>query len=412
MKLTVVLLALLIGVIGVALRHPSVAFACSGPGPIENLLESTVIFEGRVTAVTPSGPAGLDRAPYKLEFEVLRAHKGVTAGDKLVANAFIPIPGVPIMCPQFPQDLLGKYVVMGQRPDANNPGQLFADAWSSYVGTSLSGPQYSDMSMLARLHADSDPTAPQLLVSPQSVTCGASFRLTGTRFPEGKYLLRYGGEARVIGLVDVAASGTFALTPTLAADACHNPYANGRPISIHALRASAVASAVSNLAGLVEIAPVIVAGATDRPWPALTVTPNPAACTDMLDVSGTGFQPGEQLNVGVGYGVFGHPLTADGNGAFTARLPIPQGACDEGSIRIAAKQAGYEVYSPAFWSLAESLVTRLGATRSSPPGPPDAGTGQAGARDTRHTALAVSGLFLATVGGSVLVVRRRVVGRQ
>ena len=88
-------------------RQADVAFACSGPGPIENMLRASVIFEGRVVSVAPTGQPATDRAPHTITFDVVRAFKGAKAGDKISANAMLPIPGKPIMCPQFQPDLAG-----------------------------------------------------------------------------------------------------------------------------------------------------------------------------------------------------------------------------------------------------------------------------------------------------------------
>src|SRR3990167_5603714 len=102
MKRALLAIAILVGSATLALsRPPRPAMACTGPGPIETMLSSTVVIEGHVTAVVPDGPPGFDRAPFKLTFEVTRAHKGARAGDSIVARGYVPIPGKPIMCPQF-----------------------------------------------------------------------------------------------------------------------------------------------------------------------------------------------------------------------------------------------------------------------------------------------------------------------
>ena len=385
-------------------RETEPAFACSGFGPIENMLESTVIFEGRVTSVAPNGPTGLDRSPHKLTFEVIRAHKGVAAGDTVVANALIPTGTVPVMCPQFPRDLAGKYVVIGLQPDREKPGELQASASvMPYLDDEPGGEWYPQAVRLAEMIADSTEASPRLSLEPAVLVCGQPVHLSGTRFPPGKYAVRYSFEARFIAVVDVGSNGAFELDTTVAMLGCRHSPSNGRPVAIHVLDVAAgVPWAWLNLLALKEIGFGPLAGAEDRPLPELRVTPNPARCSDTLEVRGTGFFPGERLNIGVGDGPFDNPVTADSNGSFVTRSAIPEGACDDGTLQIGAKQAGYEQYLRPFDVLASATVVREEGP-SNPPGPPDLGTGPGATVDDGRSSAGVFGLALLVVASVVAI---------
>ena len=411
MKRVFVLVALIVGSgLFAVSREVQPAFACSGPGPIENMLESTVIFEGRVTAVTASGPPGFDLSPRRLTFEVIRAHKGTKDGATIVANAVIPVPGVPTMCPQFPQDLAGKYVVIGLQPDPKKPGELFTYAWVSYVGASLSGPEYDQMARLARMIADSDPAAPQITLSPAIAKCGQPLSISGRRFPAGSYLLRYSGGARAIAVVEPRAGGVFDVTTTMAHDACRNPNWNGRPFAIHVSDVSAgPGSAWTNFEALVEIGVGTLDGGVESDWPSLIVTPNPARCGDTLEVRGRSFAPGERVLVALWERGDGVLATADSVGALEVAVPLPPEACNGEQIRVSARQAGFEAYTSPYASLAEVWVNSVAAPRSIP-GPPEVGTGPArlSARDTRWLDTGWAVVAAAVFGAAVFALRCRI----
>lgn len=375
MKRMFVLAALVLaGLTGAVLRMPQPASACTGPGPIENLLDSTVIFEGRITAATPSGPPGASLSPHELTFEVATGHKGVASGATVTANAQLRTPGgVPIMCPQFPAEVVGKHVVIGLLPDLEHPGELFTHAWVSYIGDSLSGAEYDWMSRLARMHADSDPAAPQLLITPSTVTCGEPFTVNGRRFPAGKHLLQYGAFAnRVIGAVEVGPDGTFEVRSVMFHNACGNRLSNGRNVGIFAMAIGDGPAAWPWSSNVVEVGAVALMGAADRPWPGLLVLPNPAHCSEQLQLAGEGFLPGERLTVSVGDGPAAATIAVDDSGRFDVRVTIPPAACKGSLVDVIVRQADYAQYLPAHVGLASGPVV-VSLDERPAPAPPDVG---------------------------------------
>ena len=416
MKRVFVLVAVIVGSGLFALsREAELALACSGLGPIENMLRANVIFEGRVISVVPDGAPEIDRAPHDVTFEVVRPFKGTKAGERVVANAKIPIPGKPIMCPQFPQDLAGKYVVIGLIPDDARPGELLADAWiMPFIGAEPGGEGYVEAVRLAEMIADSNPVSPQLLLQPAVLTCGQQMHLSGRQFPPGKYVLRYSGSARVIAVAEAGLNGAFDMDTAVVYEGCRNHYANGQPVAVHALDAAAgAATAWQSPDALVEIGFGPLAGAADGPFAELRVTPNPARCTDTLTIRGSSFMPGERLTVAVGEGRGDVQVTANSAGAFEASHGIPADACREGSIRVAATQAGFEAYTPPFLSIAAATLVRdvSPGPPAVPPGPPDVGTGSASAEprgDDAWTEIGLVAVAVAVVGTIVLIFRRRV----
>jgi len=400
MKSVLVAVVVILGSVAAALSlQPRPALACSGPGPVEGLLPSTVIIEGRVTSMTRSGEPEFDRIPYKITFEVAHAFKGAAAGQKVVATGYIPIPGKPIMCPQFPQDLLGKYVVIGLGPDEAHPQELHT-VITPFIGDKPEGETYAQAVRLAEMISDSNPAAPQLLLDPPVATCGQPMRFVGRRFPEGPYLLRY-GFGRAIAQLNIGSSGTFDVTASIVHEICRDSRNNSRLVSFYVDGlVDDPPWIVLDPLGPTEAAAVPIAGAVDREprGPTLTITPKPARCGDALTVRGAGFEPAEQLTVTVAGETSGVPATADAVGSFAVQLGSPAGLCTGPFIGVAAIQSGFE---PFRWAVAGGEVyvasTPTSPAPSATPGPPDVGTGPpVGAQDGHGLLMAGAALLLAS----------------
>ncbi len=427
-RVLIVVVAVAAGAFAV-LRSVETAFACSGPGPVENMLQSTVIFEGRITAVVPTGePSEGARLPHTMTIEVVHAHLGTTDGATVTARAYIPDRTQPIMCPQFPQpaELVGKYVVIGLDPDPNVAGALRADAWvTPFMGDALAGEGYREAAGLARMMSDSDPAAPTLTVS-SPATCGQPVRYTGRNFAPGQYLLRAGAfSGRVTAVFDVGTAGTFDITEKFVWEGCTNKYSEGRVIGAHVYSlASGIPWVYQNWESLIDIGKATVTGVVDDPngGMLLRVVPGEARCGETVTFRGEGFEPGEALEVRVAAVTVG-TVSASPNGTFFLDAAIPVAACTQRYVDASVHQALFAQYNPPFFGLTGagiSLVGPLaepGSTLTPPPAtqtpaPPIVGTGAATAAvpTTAHdlvilgaALLLATGLFLAA---SVRVLRR------
>jgi hypothetical protein len=340
------------------------------------MLSSTIILEGRVTSVVPDGKPGFDRAPYRMTFEVTHSHRGTNSGDTVTATGYIPIPGVPIMCPQFPSDvknLLGKYVIIGLAPNPERTGELLADAWNmSFIGDEPDGQAYELGRRIVEMTSDSNPEAPLLTLNPPLATCGQSIRFVGRRFPEGKYLLRY-GFGRPIALLDVGPGGGFEAVATFNDESCRNSRSNAHNRGFHVVRLIERGSSLElDPVGATEVAAVPIAGAVDREQGSaiLRATPNPAHCNETLAIEGAGFEPAERLSVSIVTQPDPVAVTADGEGSFALRLALPAELCGERLASVVAVPSGFESLVPPL-SVAEAFVQLAPA----PPAAPRLGTG-------------------------------------
>ncbi len=377
------------------------ALACSGPGPIDTLLYAQLIFEGRVSGVEPlpGEPLSFGLRDHAITFDVVRNHRGTVEGERLETTGGIPVPGVPIMCPQFPQDLLGKYVVIGATTDL--PGGTAVSAWNMvFIGDEPVGVDYQQAVRLVEMIADSNPEAPQLQFEAPVAACGQPARLQGVRFPEGRYLLRY-SFGRGIAVVDVDVGGTIDVTTTFADPSCRTSNGNGRLSGVHVFAPDA-----ANSYAFVEVASTEITGAMDRtpPFEQLSVIPDPAICGQPLTVRGVGFEPSEPLSVQVsGELTAGVLVTADGSGAFDLVRDLPSGSCTQPIIRVAALQRGFE----EFGLIAPLAQVWIGSAPD--PGPPDAGTGLALTAEDHelpwNEIAMVVALVAAFAGGTVALAR-------
>lgn len=326
-------------------REPHQALACTGPGPVETMLSSSVVIEGRVTSVVASGEPGFDRAPFAITLDVARAHRGAVAGESIVATGYIPIPGRPIMCPQLPQNLLGKYVVAGLSRGQDPGGGLVADAWNMpFIGDGPTGDAYEYGRTIAEMITDSNPAAPLLTLEPALATCGQQMELAGRRFPKGKYLVKY-GFGRPIALVDVGPDGAFNVSTSIVHELCRDSRANSRLISFHVFSATnGVPMMNLDLRGPTEVAAAPLAGAIDREprGMELAVMPSPARCTEPITIRGTGFEAGERLVLRLGADVPSLRVNADDAGSFSLRTDIPAELCDRAFVPLQVFQSGFE----------------------------------------------------------------------
>jgi hypothetical protein len=313
------------------------------------------------------------------------------------------------MCPQFPADLAGKYVVIGLNPSDQIPGELVADAWvMPFLGDAPGGDAYDQAVRLAEMITDNEPSAPQLLIEPPVATCGQPIRFVGRRFPPGEYALRYIFSPRLLGLVTAGPDGEFELATKFVHESCNRSTSNGRLLSVHAIGLTGgEGPPIGDFAKLLEIASAPIAGAIDRhePVTTLNVTPNPARCGDTLTIVGNAFPPEELLGVFIGDASAGLEVRTDIAGAFEVRTPIPPGACTGRVFGVRVTQGGYGPLTQ-FLSIIERQVSIAeGAAppaASVAPGPPVAGT-SAPPTDSKPGFAMLAGLALALLGGGALV---------
>ncbi|MBI2767861.1 MAG: hypothetical protein HYX53_18350 [Chloroflexi bacterium] len=402
--ITRVLVALAFAIAAVltaAAWSPRPAFACSGPGALQAMLETPVIVEGRIAAVTPLPQDGVrpGYTPYQLTIAVVQGHRGAKAGDRLDTVAYLPDPGVPQACPsfEFQGDLNGQYLVIGLQPPPAPGGLLVADrAAASFVGAEPQGADYTAGHALAAMMTDSDPAAPRVTLVPPSPACGEPFRAEGVRFAPGKYVLGGAFDGRILALADVGPAGTFNLSARLITSWCSGERFNGRIIGLHVWAIDpSPAAADPGFRALTEIAPLQLSGARDSEpgSPVLRVTPGTARCGGDVTVTGIGFQPAERLTIGVGAGSAMREAAADAAGTISLELRLPAGECAAGRglagvgyTQVWATQAEFGLPGPYF-SLAsgELYLEPLAPAGDGPPpaaspapGPPDTGSGVIG----------------------------------
>lgn len=353
--------------------------ACTGPGPEIQLLGATVILEGRVARVGPAESSDNVYTTHTLTFDVVRGYRGVQAGDEVTATARIPIPGIPIMCPQFPQDLEGKYVIIGLFRDLPG-GPLRADAWarlySADTAPSATDASYSEAVRWAELVADAGPERPLLTTQPAVVTCGEPVSFVGARFPEGEYAIReFFGP--VLAVVEVGASGAFHVdTGTGPGYGCGT--APGTPVVVpySVSRVLRHPDGSAELGELVEITgpsldPAVRTPARERTF---SVSPERARCGQDLTFEGTGFEPGEPLLVRLSGETAGATLTPDATGAFRLTRAIPPESCTGDFIRVVVYSGEFAEFGH-FAELGDAYISRIAT-----PGPPDVGDSPGAAR--------------------------------
>jgi hypothetical protein len=167
------------------LREASPVFACSGPPAWQQMAYAEAIFEGRVVSVRhlPERDDVTYRV-FELVLQVEVPHLNSEVGQEFAAEARLPKPVVPVMCPQFEttEEFTGRYLVTSLHDRTDGP--LILDRWSTpFIGDEPSGPDYDRAQAMARLAARTDPTGPTLDVEPATPRCGDLVVIGGSRFP-------------------------------------------------------------------------------------------------------------------------------------------------------------------------------------------------------------------------------------
>ncbi len=379
------------------------AGACSGPPAYEVLLSAKVILEGWVEEVSPAESSDSVYTTHTMTFDVVRGYRGVQDGEQVTASARIPIPGVPIMCPQFPQDIEGKYVIIGLFEEQDGDANLRADAWvmlySADAVPSGTDASYSEAVRLAELVADANAERPLLTTEPEVLTCGQPVLFRGVRFPAGEYTIReFFGP--ILAVVEVGATGTFdADTGTGPGYGCGTEPGTSVVVSYSAFKVLRHPDGSAELGELVEIAgpalnPEVRPPARERTF---AVSPELARCGQNLTIEGIGFDPERPLLVRFGGETQGATVTPDAAGAFRLVRAIPEESCTGAFIRVAVSPAEFAEFGH-FAELGDALIGRI-----EPPGPPDVGDSP-GASDGRgdHGAVLVGVWLLllsAALGG-------------
>lgn len=383
------------------------AAACSGPPGHEVMLSAKVILEGRVALVGPAESSDSVYTTHAMTFDVVRGYRGVADGARVTATARIPVPGVPIMCPQFPQDIEGKYVITGLFEDEAD-GPLRAEAWvllyASDDAPTAADPAYTGAVRLAELVADANPEAPLLTVDPTVVTCGEPVSFVGDRFPAGEYAIRE-SFGPILAVLEVGASGTFATaTPYGPGYGCGTAPGTSAIVSYSAFRVMRHPDGSAELGELVEIVgpaldPDVRPPARER---AFAVSPERARCGQDLTIEGTGFVPVVPLLVRLSGETSGATLTPDATGAFRLTRTIPPESCTGGFIRVVVSTAEFAEFGH-FAELADALIARVAT-----PGPPDVGDSPGAARPADHAWAVLVGGFVLALSASlgVLAMRR------
>ncbi len=352
----------------------------------------------------PTGETDLTYATHEITISVTRGYRGTAEGETIVTNARIPIPGQPVMCPQFPQDLEGKYVLLGLRAD--DTGALRADAWDmlymSDSRPSANDPGYAEAVKYAELAADNSPARPVLLLAPPDVACGEQITFTGMRFPPGEYVVME-AFGRVLGTFNVGPMGILALTVPALFGQCLSDTAGTFPAWIEVYPVSNTDPYVAELGPLAELALVTVTNQGDGEigGPVLAISDGtPFFCGANVTVVGQRFMA-EPLTImfegaAPSTSVMAYPPPHGRTFGFSAQLTIPAGACDASLAAITVYQAGFERFG-------RPLARIYVETRQAPPGPPDVGNSSNASPDQRPW-LAVAGLamaLLATAGWSM-----------
>jgi hypothetical protein len=347
------------------------AGACTGPPGYLTIMDADVILEGWVQSVVPSGSPDLTFAHHEVTFSVTRGYRGAADGESVVAMARIPIPGVPIMCPQFPPDLESKYVLLGLRAD--DSGAFHADAWDMlYISDAApagAGVAYARAVRLAELATDTNPDLPVVRVTPSAAFCGVPVTYDGARLPPGEYVLL--NMERVVGTVNVTGEGTFTLTAPAIFHQCRNGEPMTFPGWIEVYPVTNSDPYVAALGALVELALLKVQSDGTIPIlvPSLVISDRtPFVCGDEVIVAGDGFEA-EPLSVrfeGSGGPVSVQVGPSPDTGSFEASIHIPEAACDASLAAISVYQSGFERFG-------RPLARIYIGTRQAPPGPPTVG---------------------------------------
>ncbi|MBE0611956.1 MAG: hypothetical protein IH609_21430, partial [Dehalococcoidia bacterium] len=260
------------------------AFACSGPGPVEGMLRSPIIIEGRViAAVPPTSPVAVrpNQAPLVLAFEVDLAHRGASAGSRLDALTYVWSSSFPNPCAALalPEDLVGQYLVIGlDAPESS--GGLPLTGVAAFIGEEPAGAEYERGHKVAVMIADSDPTAPIIELGPAAPACGEPFQATGRHFPQGRFVLRGSYDPRVLAVTKVGATGELVMSGIFRPSACAHAQNNGRLTGLWVIAMDDLIPGGGYLGqdALTEVVAMTLTGALDGPdlgFP-LQVTPNPA----------------------------------------------------------------------------------------------------------------------------------------
>jgi hypothetical protein len=372
----------LVMLLGAALYATTVqirpASACSGPPAYEVLLSAKVILEGRVAEVGPAESSDSVYTTHTMTFDVVRGYRGVQDGEQVSAIARIPIPGVPIMCPQFPQDIEGKYVIIGLFEDeAEAP--LRADAWvllyAADAAPAATDSSYAEAVRLAELVSDANPERPLLTTEPAVVTCGQPVSFAGARFPEGEYAIRERWGS-LIAVMQVGPGGEFEASVRGPITGCSSPPGSLWTVAYSVFTVERRADTAS-LGALVEVAGAELAPDIRTPprEPAITVSPTRAYCGETVKLSGSGFASAQRVTVQFNGETSGVTLAADGAGTFALTRRIPLESCGGTLFEVRALQAEFAEFG-FFATLASRYIERI----ETPPGPPEVGDSPGAAR--------------------------------
>jgi len=400
--------------VALAAPGPRPALACTGD-PVEALVGAPVVFEGRVRSVVlrPDLPSEGGTRPHEITFEVIRSFRGAAPGDTVTAIGQVPIPGIPVMCAQFPQDLAGQFVVAGLH--VAEGGGWLASAWTTpFLGPALAGSQYEYAVELVEIVTGSNPTRPALTIEPASPTCGHDLRFRGRQFPPGSYVLRYGSDQRVAGTPVVGLDGTFDVIWVVVGERCRVEMPPGWLLSFRALAISEGTGGPEPHLVAMTAGPLLGVVPREPSWADVTISPRPARCGEPVFLAGTGFEPNERLRVVVESTVFSRSSTllAAGDGSFTSRVDVPAGRCfnsEYAALSVWVQQADFDL-PPRLFPLVSTDVFM--DPRSAAVGPPDAGTGKARDASGRDGRVEFILLLIGIAAGAALTARRQLPSRS
>ena len=376
------------------------AGACTGPGPEVALLGAKVILEGRVVSVGPAESSDHAFTTHRLTFEVARGYRGVEAGARVTALGRIPIPGVPVMCAQFPADLEGSYAIIGLFESDGGEGLETSAMQALYLrpgAPDKADERYQYAVGVSTMVADAEPGAPLLGVEGDRVVCGAPATFRGVRFPAGEYVIQeYFGE--IVAVVHAGQDGTFeAVFPGGPGYGCGMPKGTRLNVPYGVWTVKREPGEPAQPGRLVEIAgppldPDVRVTATERSFRA---RPEQARCGEGVTIEGSGYRAGDRLEILFGGETAGVTVTADGSGRFMLAREIPEVSCSGQFVVVRALRAEFA----EFGQLAEvgsAWVTKVDAA----PGPPDVGNSPSG--DGRGSnAWAPAGLIVLAAAGLV-----------
>ncbi len=390
-------------------REVERAGACSGPGPEVLILGAPVIIEGRVIEVSPVEASDGVFTTHTLTFEVVSGYRGAMAGERVRARVRIPIPGVPVMCAQFPADLVGRHAVIGLSESEDGPGLT---AWATQMLFLNAGDpdpadeRYRYALGVVAMVADSDPAAPLLSVDGDRVVCGEQATFRGVRFPVGQYVIQeYFGE--IVAVVHAGEDGTF---EAVAIDGpgygCGTSQGTRLNVPYGVWTVKREPGEPAQPGRLVEIAgplldPDVRVAAAERSF---RVSPERAQCGERVTIEGSGYRPGERLAILFGGETTGVAVMSDGSGEFLLVREIPDVSCGGQLIVVRALRAEFA----EFGQLAEvgsAWITRVDAA----PGPPDVGNSPVSA-GRGPNAWALAGLLVLVASGVMARWSRRWLG--